>query len=96
MSVCLSVRHTQVLYQNKEISLFCQNVMISSPSKSLNIPVIGNMRLIPKFERGHPERGRFMRLGWVRTGVFFLRFFDCISRRISETVQDRTGVTIEH
>jgi len=33
-------------------------------------PVFGNMQLIPKFKKGHPERGRFMRLGWVRTGDF--------------------------
>jgi len=44
--------------------------MISSPSESLNILVSRNIWLITKFEGGHPERGRFMRLGWVRTGNF--------------------------
>jgi len=33
-----------------------------------------------------------MRLGWVRT----VDFFRPISRRISETVQDKTNVTIKH
>jgi len=46
------------------------SVMISSPSESPSILVSGNIRLIPKFDRGHPERGRFIRLGWVRTGDF--------------------------
>ena len=44
--------------------------MISSPSESANIIVFENIRFIPKFERGHPEQGRFMRLGWVRTADF--------------------------
>ena len=39
---------------------------------------------------GHPERGRFMRLGWVRAGDFRL-----LNRRISETVQDMTKVAID-
>jgi len=30
--------------------------------------VSGNIWFITKFERGHPERGQFLRLGWVRTG----------------------------
>ena len=46
------------------------SVMISSPSKSPNILVSGNVRLIPKFDRGHPERGQFMRLGWIKIGNF--------------------------
>jgi len=44
--------------------------MISSPSESPNILVSGNIGFITKFERGHPEWGQFMRLGWVRTGDF--------------------------
>ena len=55
MSVCPSVRHTPVLYQNEE---------------SLNILVSRNIWFITKFDRGHPKRGRFLRLGWVRTGDF--------------------------
>ena len=38
----------------------------SSLSKSPNVLVLGIIRVLPKFEMGHPERGRFMRLGWVR------------------------------
>jgi len=30
--------------------------------------IFANIRLILKFERGHLEQERFMRLGWVRTG----------------------------
>ena len=40
------------------------SVMISSPSKSLNILVSENIWFITKFDRGHPERGRFLRLGY--------------------------------
>jgi len=45
-------------------------VMIFSPSESENILVSINIWFITKFERGHPERGRFLRLGWVRSGDF--------------------------
>ena len=65
MSVRLSVRPSVTLrycVKTKKAS-----VMISSLSESPNILVSGN---IPKFDRGHPERGRFIRLGWVRTGDF--------------------------
>jgi len=47
------------------------------------ILVSGDITLIPKFEGGHPERRRWMRVGWVRIGDF-----RPISRCISETVQD--------
>jgi len=46
------------------------SVMISSPSESLNILVSRNIWCITKFDRGHRERWRFLRLGWVRTGDF--------------------------
>jgi len=46
------------------------SVMISSPSESLNILVSRNIWFITKFDRSHPERRRFLRLGWVRTGDF--------------------------
>ena len=39
------------------------SVMIFSPSESPNILVSGNMWIITKIERGHPARGRYMRLG---------------------------------
>ena len=44
------------------------SVMISD--KSQNILVSENIQRIPKFERGHPERGRLMRLWWVKIGNF--------------------------
>jgi len=56
--------------------LIDQNVMISSPSERPNIPffleICGSCAHPepPKFDRGHPERERFLRLGWVRTGDF--------------------------
>ena len=68
MSIRLSVRPSVTLrycIKTKKAS-----VMISSPSESLNILVSRNIWLITKFDRGHPERWRFLRLGWVRTGDF--------------------------
>jgi len=44
--------------------------MISSPFESQNILVSRNICFITKFDRGHPERGRFLRLRWVQTGNF--------------------------
>jgi len=44
--------------------------MISSPSERLIILVSGNIWVITKFERGHPEREQFLRLTWVRNGNF--------------------------
>jgi len=40
--------------------------------------LFSQIRLIPKFDRGHPERGRFMRLGshGVGTNWQFWWFFD--------------------
>jgi len=64
MSVCLSVTLRYCIKTKKA------SVMISSPSDSLNILVSRNIWFITKFDRGHPERGRFLRLGWVRTGDF--------------------------
>ena len=46
------------------------SVMISSPFESQNILISRNIWFIAKFDRSHPERGRFLRLGWVRTGDF--------------------------
>ena len=46
------------------------SIMIFSPSEILNILVSRNIWFITKFNRGHPERGRFLRLRWVRTGDF--------------------------
>jgi len=63
--VCLSADSLASGFKMKKAS-----VMNSSPSESLNILVSRNIWLITKLERGHPERGRFLRLGWVRTGNF--------------------------
>jgi len=63
--------------------------MISSPYGSPIILVSGDITFIPKFEGGHPERGRLMRVAWVRIGDF-----RPISRRISETVRDTTNVIL--
>jgi len=85
MSVHLSVCHTPVLYQNEE----SYRVLISSPSESVKILVSGNIRLIPKFERGHPCEDNVW--DW---GGYELAIFRPISHRtcicISETVQDKT------
>ena len=68
LSVCLSVRPSITLrYCMKTTKA---SVMISSPSESLNILVSSNIWFITKLDRGHPERGRFLRLGWVWTGDF--------------------------
>ena len=64
LSVCPSVTLRYCIKTKKA------SVMISSPSESLNILVSRNIWFITKFDRSHPERGRFMRLGWVRTGDF--------------------------
>jgi len=68
--------------------------MISSPSESQNILVSRNIWFITKFDRGHPERGRFLRLGGYELTI--LAIFRPVNRRISETVQDRTKVAIDH
>ena len=87
-SVCLSVRPSVCLTRG-----LCPpgTIMISSPYGSPVILVSGDIKFIPKFEGNHPERGRWMRVGWVRVGDF-----RPISRRISETVRDTTKVTINH
>jgi len=64
MSVRLSVTLRYCIKTKKA------SVMISSPSNSMNILVSRSVRFITKFERGHPKRGRFMRLGLVKIGNF--------------------------
>jgi len=63
--------------------------MVCSPYGSHMILVFRDVRFIPKFEGSHPARECWMRVGWVRIGDFW-----SLSRRISETVQDATKVTI--
>jgi len=89
MSVCPSVCPTHSGIVSKRHS-----VIIFSPSASPNILVSGNMWIITKIERGHPERGRFLRLGGYELAI--LAIFRPINHSISETVQDRTKVAIDH
>ena len=88
-SVCLSVCPSVTLVDC--VHMVRPTIMISSPYDSAIILVSADITFIPKFEGGHPERGRWMRVGWVRIGDF-----RPISRRISETVRDTTKVTINH
>jgi len=80
-SVCLSVTLVDCVHMGRP------TIIISSPYGSPIILVSGDIKFIQKFEGGHPERGRWMRVGWVRIGDFR----PC--RRISETVRDTTKVT---
>jgi len=82
--VILSVCHTCV-------HMVRPMILMSSPYGSPIILVSGNIKFIPKFEGDHPERGHWMRVGWVRIGDF-----RPISCRISEIVRDTTKVTIDH
>jgi len=87
LSVRLSVTHVHCVHMVRP------TIMISSPRGSSIILVSGDIKFISKFEGGHPERGRWMRVGWVRIGDM-----RPISRRISKTVRDTTKVrpTISH
>ena len=85
LSVCPSVTLVDCVHMVRP------TITISSPYGSPIILVSGDITFIPKFEGDQPERGRGMRVGWVRIGDF-----RPISRRISETVRDTTKVTINH
>jgi len=89
LSVCPSVCPSDTLVDC--VHVVRSTIMISSPNGSPIMLVSGDITIIPKSEGGHPERGRWMRVGWVRIGDF-----RPISRRISETVRDTTKVTINH
>jgi len=71
LSVCPSVTLVHCVHMVRP------TIIISSPYVSPTILVSADITFISKFEGGHPERGRWMRVGWVRIG-------DCrpISRRI--------------
>ena len=84
-SVCLSVTLVDCVHMVRP------TIMISSPYGSPIFLVSRDIKFIPKFEGDHPERGRWMRVGWVRIGDF-----RPISRRISLTLRDTTKVTINH
>ena len=56
LSVCLSVRLSVTLVDCVHTAR--PTIMISSPYGSPIILVSGDITLIPKFQGGHPERGR--------------------------------------
>ena len=56
LSVCLSVRASVTLVDC--VHMVRPTIMISSPHGSPIILVSGDIKFIPKFEGGHPERGR--------------------------------------
>ena len=90
LSVCPSVRPSVTLrycIKTKKAS-----VMISSPSESQNILFSRNIWFITKFVT--PSEGDFW--DWGGYELTILAIFRPINRRISETVQDRTKVTINH
>ena len=87
LSVCPSICHTRGLCPHGSTYDHYFFTAYDSPM----ILVSGDITFIPKFEGGYPERGRWMRVGWVRIGDF-----RPISRHISETVRDTTKVTIDH
>ena len=64
LSVCLSVTLVDCVHMVRP------TIMISSPYGSPIILVSWDITFIPKFEGGHPERGRWMRVGWVAIGDF--------------------------
>jgi len=64
-SVCLSIRYSRYCIKTETAS-----IMISSPSDSPMISLSGEVWLVEKFARGHPQWGRFVRVRWVRTGNF--------------------------
>jgi len=89
LSVRPSVRPSATLVDC--VHIVWPTIMTSSPYGSLIMLVSGDITFILKFEEGHSEQGRWMRVGWVRIGDF-----RPISRRLSETVRDTTKVTINH
>jgi len=56
LSVCPSVRQSVTLVDC--VHMVRPTIMISSPYGSHIILVSGDITCIPKFEEGHPERGR--------------------------------------
>jgi len=67
-SVRLSVRPSVTLVDC--VHMVRPTIVIYSPYGSPIILVSGDITIIQKFEGGHPERGRWMRVGWVQIGDF--------------------------
>jgi len=84
-----SACHTLLLYKKEQsqphdlFSIEEQDILVSE-----------DIRLISKFVRGHPERGRFLRLEMARTGDFGDSSTNHL--HITETVQYMTKVAIDH
>jgi len=92
MSVCPSIRLSVTLrycIKTKKAS-----VVISSPSESLNILVSRNIWFITKFDGVTPSEGDYCHWGGYELAILVI--FRPINRSISETVQDRTKVAIDH
>jgi len=66
-------------------------ITISSPYGSPMILASGGIPVIPKFEGDHPQARALNEGAYVQIGNF-----RHLSRRISETVQDTTKVSIDH
>jgi len=64
VSDCLPVRYSRYCIKTETAS-----ILISSPSDSPMMQASGEVWLVEKFSRGHPQRGQFVRVGWVQTGV---------------------------
>ena len=58
LSVCPSVRLSVCLSHSWTVHMVRPTIMISAPYGSHIILVSGDIKFIPKFEGGHPERGR--------------------------------------
>jgi len=65
LSICPSVCYSRYCIKTERAS-----IMISSPFDSPMIYASGKVWLVEKFARGHPQWGRFLRLGWVQMGDF--------------------------
>jgi len=59
LSVCLSVT-AGIVSKRKELASWFLHHLIAD----------GEVWCVKKFARGHPHQGRYMRLGWLRTGDF--------------------------
>jgi len=66
LSVCLS--HSNIVSKWTVEHSYCLDFFTTEKPEPSSF--FANIRLISKFERDHPERGRFIRLRWVRTGDF--------------------------
>ena len=65
--VARKLRSMAIIARLRENAKVAQK-LLSATSQFSGGTTYVNIRFILKFERSHLERGRFMRLGWVRTG----------------------------